>query len=98
MVKEDLAKANDEGLTFAGNPIEGVGDFTDWIETGTFRRLLKFIGDDIELTSYGEGYDAIAEAYEEDDYIAPTAKVLTQQTMDSIKYSFILRIENEIKV
>ena len=96
IVKEDLAKANDDGLTFAGNPIE-IGDFTDWIETGTFRRLLKFLGDDIELVSYGEGYDAIVEAFDEDDYIAPTAKVLTKQTMDSIKLSFILRIKNELQ-
>ena len=94
LIKDDLIKANDEGLTFAGNPIEGVGDFTDWIETGRFRRILSFLGDDIELISHGEGYDAIVEAYDEDDYIAPTAKVLTQQTMDSIKYSFILRIKN----
>ena len=96
MVKEDLAKANDDGLTFAGNPIER-GNFTDWIETGTFRRLLKFLGDDIELVSYGDGYDAIVEAFDEDDYIAPTAKVLTKQTMDSIKFSFILRINNELQ-
>lgn len=96
MVKQDLADANDNGLTFAGNPIER-GSFTDWIETGTFRRLLKFLGDDIELVSYGEGYDAIVEAFDEDDYIAPTAKVLTKQTMDSIRFSFILRIKNELQ-
>lgn len=93
MIKQDLADANDNGLTFAGNPIER-GNFTDWIENGTFRRVLKFLGDDIELTSYGEGYDAIVEAFDEDDYIAPSAKVLTKQTMDSIKFSFILRIKN----
>lgn len=96
MVKQDLADANDNGLTFAGNPIER-GSFTDWIETGTFRRLLKFLGDDIELVSYGEGYDAIVEAFDEDDYIAPTAKVLTKQTMDSIRFSFILRLKNELQ-
>lgn len=96
MVKQNLADANDNGLTFAGNPIER-GSFTDWIETGTFRRLLKFLGDDIELVSYGEGYDAIVEAFDEDDYIAPTAKVLTKQTMDSIRFSFILRLKNELQ-
>ena len=93
-VKQDLADANDSGLTFAGNPIDK-GEFTDWIETGRFRRSLKFLGDDIELISYGEGYDAIVEAFDEEDYIAPTAKVLTERTMSDIKHNFIEKI-NEI--
>ena len=93
-VKQDLADANDSGLTFAGNPIDK-GEFTDWIETGRFRRSLKFLGDDIELISYGEGYDAIVETFDEEDYIAPTAKVLTERTMSDIKQNFIDKI-NEI--
>lgn len=88
-VKSDLIKANDEGLTFAGNQIEGHGDFTDWIETGTFRRNLKFLGDDIELISYGEGYEAIQGAFDETDYIAPSAKVLSKKTLDDIRAIFI---------
>ena len=93
-VKQDLADANDSGLTFAGNPIDK-GEFTDWIETGRFRRSLKFLGDDIELISYGDGYDAIVETFDEEDYIAPTAKVLTERTMSDIKQNFIDKI-NEI--
>jgi len=90
LVLSQLADANDKGLTFDGNKIAGHGYFTDWIDTGLFRENLRFIDDtDIELISYGEGADAIHDAFDEVDYIAPTSKVLDQTTKNDIKKSFI---------
>lgn len=97
-VIDDLGDANNRGLTFSGGKIEGVGNFSDWIETGQFRDSLRFADSvDIDLTSSGDGYEAIQAAYSEDEYIAPTAKVLTPETMNAIKSDFINNIKNKLQ-
>jgi len=94
----DLAEANNRGLTFSGDRIDDVPKFSDWIESGEFRDKLRFAdSENIELTSGGDGFDAIREAYSEADYIAPTAAVLSENTMSKIKSDFINNIKNEIK-
>jgi hypothetical protein len=91
----DLGSANDRGLTFSGGQIAGVGRFSDWIESGQFRDSLRFADSvDIDLTSSGEGFEAIQANYSEADYIAPTAKVLSDNTMNAIKKDFINNIDN----
>jgi len=94
----DLTDANDRGLTFSGDNISEVGRFSDWIQTGEFRDKLRFADtENIDLTSGGDGFDAIRAAYSEADYIAPTAAVLSENTMSKIKADFINNIINEIK-
>ena len=94
----DLGDANARGKTFAGNEIAGVGKFSDWYETGEFFDKLRFADtDDIDLTSNGDGFDAIRESYSESDYIAPSAEVLSTQTMSAISTDFIQNIKNKLK-
>lgn len=94
----DLGDANARGKTFAGNEIAGVGKFSDWYETGEFFDKLRFADtEDIDLTSNGDGFEAIRESYSESDYIAPSAEVLSLQTMTSIKADFIQNIKNKLK-
>jgi len=94
----DLSDANNIGLTFSGDRIDDVPKFSDWIETGEFRDSLRFADtEDIDLTSSGDGFEAIKANYSESDYIAPTAKVLSENTMKAIKADFINNIQNEIK-
>lgn len=96
-VFSDMFRANNSGQTFAGNNIVGVGEFNDWIETGNFRKNLRFIDDnDIELISYGDGADAIYGAYTENDWIAPTAKILDQSTISDIQTKLIEQIKNTL--
>jgi hypothetical protein len=95
---EDLGNANNRGLTFDGDSIVGVGRFSDWFETGEFRSSLRFAGtSDINLTSNGEGFDAIQGAFSESDYIAPSAAVMSETTLKAIKADFILNIKNKLK-
>jgi hypothetical protein len=97
-ILDDLATANDRGRTFAGNDIAVVGRFSDWIDSGEFRDKLRFADtDDIDLTSNGDGFEAIQEAYSENDYIAPSAEVLSTQTMAAINADFIQNIKNKLK-
>lgn len=97
-VIDDLGDANARGKTFAGNDIAGVGKFSDWYETGEFFDKLRFADiDDIDLTSNGDGFEAIQEAYSENDYIAPSAEVLSAQTMEAINADFIQNIKNKLK-
>jgi hypothetical protein len=97
-VVNDLGDANDRGLTFSGDNISDVPKFSDWIESGEFRDKLRFEDtENIDLTSGGDGFDAIRAAYSEADYIAPTAAVLSENTMQKIKADFINNIINEIK-
>lgn len=94
----DLGDANARGKTFAGNEIAGVGRFSDWIDSGEFRDKLRFADtENIDLTSNGDGFDAIRESYSESDYIAPSAEVLSLQTMTAIKADFIQNIKNKLK-
>lgn len=97
-VINDLGDANNRGLTFSGDDIAEVGRFSDWIESGQFRDSLRFADpDNIDLTSTGDGFDAIRSAYSESDYIAPTATVLSESTISAIKKDFINSINNEMK-
>jgi len=97
-VFSDMFRANNSGLTFAGNNIVGVGKFDDWIETGNFRKNLRFIDDnDIELISYGDGADAIYGAYSETNWIAPSAKILDQKTKQDLTQQFIQILKDKIK-
>ena len=97
-VFSDLFRANNRGITFSGGRIRGVGEFNDWIETGEFRENLQFIdGSDIELVSWGDGSDAIEASYAEENWIAPTAKVLSEKTMSNIRQSFIKILKEQIK-
>jgi hypothetical protein len=94
----DLGDANARGKTFAGNEIAGVGRFSDWYETGEFFDKLRFADtDDIDLTSNGDGFEAIQSAFSESDWIAPSAEVLSIQTMTAIKEDFIQNIKNKLK-
>jgi hypothetical protein len=94
----DLGDANARGKTFAGDEIAGIGKFSDWYETGEFFDKLRFADtDDIDLTSNGDGFEAIQESYSENDYIAPSAEVLSAQTMAAIKADFIQNIKNKLK-
>lgn len=94
----DLGDANARGKTFAGNEIAGVGQFSDWYETGEFFNKLRFADtEDIDLTSNGDGFEAIQASYSESDYIAPSAEVLSLQTMAAIKSDFIYNIKNKLK-
>lgn len=97
-VFSDLFRANNRGLTFSGGKIRGVGEFNDWIESGEFRENLQFIdGSDIELVSWGDGSDAIEASYAEENWIAPTAKVLSEKTIENIRKSFIKILNEQIK-
>jgi len=50
---EDSKQANAKGLTFSGGTIEGIGQFTDWIESGEFHKNLKFLeNENIEFFLY----------------------------------------------
>lgn len=95
---DDLGDANNRGLTFSGGKIEGVGRFSDWIESGQFRDSLRFADSvDIDLTSSGDGFDAIKANYSESDYIAPSATVLSSTTINAIKADFINNIKQQFK-
>jgi hypothetical protein len=97
-VINDLGDANNRGLTFSGDRIDEVPKFSDWIESGQFRDSLRFADtDNIDLTSQGDGFDAIRSAYSESDYITPTAAILSTNTISAIKKDFINSINNEMK-
>lgn len=97
-VFNDMFRNNNIGLTFAGNKIAGVGKFSDWVETGEFRKNLQFIDEkDIELVSWGDGFDAITGGYSETNWIAPSAKILEKETMQKIKQSFIKILKEKTK-
>jgi len=90
-----------DGNTFLGNNIIDTrkgGNFTDWDDSGEYHDNLKFLEEqNIEFTSTGKGYEAIKANFSEDDYIAPTAKVLSSETMNAIKSDFINNIKNKLK-
>lgn len=87
------------GKTFDDKEIIGTQNYSDWDHSFEFHDNLKFLENgSIEFTSKGKGYDSIRENFEEIDYIAPQAKILSKKTMDSIKFSFILRIKNELLI
>lgn len=91
-VFRDMFWANNSGLTFAGNPINK--PFSDWVESGEFRENLHYATEnDIELESYGDGFEAIKDSFSRKDWIAPTAKILTEETIKDIKLSFIKKIK-----
>ena len=92
----DAIVANIEGLTFSGTQISSRKPFGDWEESGEFHENLKFRDkSDIEFTSQGAGFRAIAETFEFEETIAPTATILDPSTMENIKQNFIDKI-NEI--
>lgn len=94
----DLGDANARGKTFAGNNIAGVGRFSDWYETGEFFDKLRFADtENIDLTSNGDGFEAIQGSYSESEYIAPTAKVLSENTLKQMKSDFIYSIKQTIQ-
>jgi hypothetical protein len=89
-VIKDAIDANLHGLTFAGNPIAEVKPFNDWFETGEFHNNLTFLNtNDIQFTSKGDGFAAIEQAFDPDDTIAPSAVILQDSTMQTVKQSFI---------
>lgn len=95
IVISDAIVSNAEGLTFAGNQISDHKPFTDWEETGEFHRNLKFENkDDIAFISKGGGAEAIFSTFPEDDTIAPTAKILSEEAKKDIKVSLIDKILN----
>ena len=97
-VFSDMFRANNEGLTFAGNRIKGKGQFDDWVESGEFRSRMRFISeDDIQVISMGDGFNAIEEAYNETDYIAPSSKILSGQTVEKLRQLFINNLLNTLK-
>ncbi len=93
IVIDDAIVSNIQGLTFAGNQIKETQPFKDWEETGEFHENLKFASNnDIEFTSRGKGFEAIVETFDFEDTIAPTAKILSNEAIDSIRKSFIKSI------
>jgi len=89
IVISDAIVSNAEGLTFAGNQIKEIVPFKDWEETGEFHDNLKFLNtNDIEFTSRGDGSEAIFEAYPQEDTIAPSGKILSQEAKDDITRSY----------
>jgi hypothetical protein len=89
-VIKDAINANLQGFTFAGNPINEVKPFNDWFETGEFHNNLTFLNtNDIQFTSKGDGFEAIEQAFDPDDTIAPSAVILQDTTMQAVKQSFI---------
>ena len=93
----DMFRANNDGLTFSGENITGHGKFSDWIETGRFRKNMQFVSDDdIELISFGDGADAIYSAYSERNWIAPSAKILSIETINKIRQSFINNLNKRL--
>ena len=93
VVISDAIVSNAEGLTFAGDKINKNKPFTDWEESGEFHDNLKFAGtNDIEFTSIGDGYEAIANTYPEKDWQAPTAKILSSEAKKDIRKSLINNI------
>ena len=95
-VVSDAIVANIEGLTFSGTQISSRKPFGDWEDSGEFHENLKFRDkSDIEFTSQGDGFLAIAETFEFEETIAPTATILDPSTMENIKQNFIEKI-NEL--
>lgn len=95
---DDVVNENFQGKTFAGNKIEDYEPFTDWDESGQFHENLQFLNNkDIEFTSYGDGADSIFAIFPYNDTIAPSAEVLSTQTMAAIKADFIQNIKNKLK-
>jgi len=94
VVISDAIVSNAEGLTFGGNQINETPPFKDWEETGEFHENLRFRdSDDIEFTSRGDGFEAIFDTFDFDDYVAPTAKILSDEAKSDIKKSFIKKIQ-----
>lgn len=97
IVISDAIVANAEGLTFAGNKISAYKPFSDWEDSGEFHENLKFQStSDIEFTSRGEGFQAIAEVFPYDDTIAPSAKILSNEAKSNIQKSFVEIIKTKI--
>jgi len=96
IVVSDSIKANLKGFTFAGNDIQN-GEYvkyTDWFHTGQFHDNLQFANEnDIDFISGGGGYAAINEDYPEEDFIAPTAKILTPETKMKIQKSTVQKLK-----
>ena len=89
-VVRDSISANRQGLTFFGNEIYKKPPFSDWFETGEFHHNLKFINQkSIEFVSSGDGFMAISETFDKNDYIAPHANTLSSETMADIKETLI---------
>ena len=98
IVISDAIVSNAEGLTFAGNQISETPPFKDWEETGEFHDNLKFLNDnDIEFTSSGDGAEAIFDAFDQEDTIAPTAAILSNEAKQNIVTSFKNRHYERIK-
>lgn len=97
IVISDSIVANADGLTFAGNKISDKPPFSDWEETGEFHENLKFQSQkDIEFTSRGKGFQAIAETFPYDDTIAPSAMILSDEAKQNITKSFIEIIQTKL--
>ena len=93
VVISDAIVSNAEGLTFGGNQINETPPFKDWEETGEFHDNLRFRdADDIEFTSSGDGFEAIFDTFDFEDYIAPTAKILSNDAKKDLKKSFIEKL------
>lgn len=98
VVISDSIVANAEGLTFAGNKINSKPPFSDWEQTGEFHENLTFRStDDIEFTSRGKGAESIFDVFDDNDTIAPSAKILDKSTIENIKNTFIEKIKNSIR-
>ena len=98
-ILEDSKQANAKGLTFSGETIEGVGRFTDWIESGEFHKNLKFLeSENIEFFSSGDGFEAIKEAFNESEWIAPHARTLSNATKNKLITYFIDFFKQQIQI
>jgi hypothetical protein len=85
------------GVTFNDNNIVGTERYSDWDHSGEFHDKLRFTTNtDIAFTSDGEGYESIKENYPKEDWIAPTAKVLSESTITAIEKDFINNVNNEL--
>jgi hypothetical protein len=98
-ILEDSKQANARGLTFSGGAIEGVGRFTDWIDSGEFHKNLKFLeSENIEFFSSGDGFEAIKEAFNEFEWIAPHANTLSDATKSKLITYFIDFFKQQIQI
>jgi len=98
-ILEDSKQANAKGLTFSGETIEGIGQFTDWIDSGEFHKNLKFLeNENIEFFSSGDGFDAIKEAFDEFEWIAPHSRTLSDVTKNKLITYFIDFFKQQIQI
>ena len=94
VILNDSIEANLTGLTFAGNEITAAPPFSDWHETGEYHQGLGFYNNnDIVFTSRGDGFEAIRQTYNKNDYDSPTAKTLKIGTLNKITSTFIKKLK-----